>query len=242
MKIAVAQIKPVKGNISANIITHKNLISVAVSFKADAIFFPELSITGYEPGLAKELAITADDKRLDEFQQICDENKITIGVGVPTKAANGTLISMIIFQPGKSRQTYSKQQLHSEELPYFVNGNHQIIVTINDKKLVPAICFESLQPDHAAHANVLGADLYIASVAKSQNGVDKAQQHYPGIANKYSMPVLMANLAGYCDNFKSVGKSAIWNNKGEMMAQLDDENEGLLIFDTATEEVIKKNV
>jgi predicted amidohydrolase len=54
MKIAVAQTRPIKGDISTNIKTHKKLIDLAISYKVDTIFFPELSITGYEPELAKE--------------------------------------------------------------------------------------------------------------------------------------------------------------------------------------------
>lgn len=56
MKIAIAQTRPFKGDISANIETHKKLIELAISYKADTIFFPELSVTGYEPELAKDLA------------------------------------------------------------------------------------------------------------------------------------------------------------------------------------------
>ena len=57
MKICVAQTRPVKGNIQANIENHKKIISFALSHEADTIIFPELSLTGYEPGLSKELAI-----------------------------------------------------------------------------------------------------------------------------------------------------------------------------------------
>ncbi len=85
MKICVAQTKPVKGDIQRNIENHKKLIDMAASHGADIIIFPELSLTGYEPTLAKELATTQDDSRFDDFQQISDRRQITIGIGVPTK-------------------------------------------------------------------------------------------------------------------------------------------------------------
>ena len=72
MKIAVAQTRPVKGDIKANIEHHKKMINLAISHGADMIIFPELSITGYEPELAKELATNQDDSRFDELQQISD--------------------------------------------------------------------------------------------------------------------------------------------------------------------------
>ena len=235
MKICVAQIRPIKGGIAANIEKHKSLINLAILQKVDAVFFPELSITGYEPELAHELATTQDDLRLDTFQSISDSREITIGIGVPTVADSEVRISMVVFQPNRARQTYSKQQLHTDEMPFFVSGNSQLILTIADRKIAPAICYESLQADHAEKANQLGAEIYLASVAKSQKGVDKAWVHYPAIAKKYAMPVLMSNCVGFCDNFESAGQSAVWTKTGELAAQLDNQSEGLLVFNTDTE-------
>ncbi|NRF96316.1 carbon-nitrogen hydrolase family protein [Paenibacillus frigoriresistens] len=240
MKIAVAQIMPQKGNILENIEKHKALISLAVSGQASAIFFPELSITGYEPELAMDLATDQYDHRFDDFQHISDKNHITIGIGVPTKSISGILISMIIFQPNQPRQTYSKQKLHADEFPYFVGGNEQIVLTLDGTKVAPAICYESLQIEHAEQANNLGADIYLASVAKSRNGVGKAMSHYPHIANTYSMTVLMTNCIGLCDNFESVGQTAVWNNHGHLVGQLNDTNEGIIIYDLTTKSLIKK--
>lgn len=120
MKICIAQTRPVKGDIEANIVDHINWINQAVNQNADFIIFSELSLTGYEPELAKELAIEIGDTRLNGFQEISDVKDIIICVGVPTKAKNGTCISLVIFQPNKERSLYSKQYLHEDELPYFV--------------------------------------------------------------------------------------------------------------------------
>jgi predicted amidohydrolase len=103
MKICIAQIRPVKGETDKNIEIHKKFIDLAISKEADMIFFPELSLTGYEPKLAKNLATTQDDKRFDDFQNISDSHNITIGVGMPTKSDSDILISTIIFQPHESR-------------------------------------------------------------------------------------------------------------------------------------------
>jgi len=239
MKISIAQTKSITGNIFENIETHKKLIHLAITYKADAIFFPELSLTGYEPGLAKNLATNQDDSKFDDFQTISDTSKITIGIGVPTKTHSGIQISMIIFQPDRPRQTYSKQQLHADELPYFVNGEKQIILTVNNTNIAPAICYESLQIDHSENASKLGAEIYVVSVAKSQNGINKAMTHYPAVAKKFAMTVLMSNCVGYCDNFESVGNTSVWTKEGLLLAQLDAKNEGLLIYNSETEEIIK---
>lgn len=242
MKICIAQTKPIKGNISANIEAHKKIIELALTLNAEAIFFPELSLTGYEPELAKKLATNQNDNRLDIFQETSDKNNIIIGLGLPTATASKIRISMIIFEPNKPRQTYSKQQLHSDEFPYFENGVEQVIIETNEKNIAPAICYESLQPTHSENAFKLGADIYLASVAKPANGVEKAFDHYPKVAKQYGMPVLMVNCVGLCDNFLSVGKSAVWTKEGELVGQLDDKTEEILIFDTATEGIVKRNL
>ncbi|WP_317174702.1 nitrilase-related carbon-nitrogen hydrolase [Flavobacterium sp. HJJ] len=122
---------------------------------------------------------------------------------------------------------------------FFVNGSNQIILTVDDCKIAPAICHESLLADHSENTVKLGAEIYLVSVAKSQTGVDKAMNHYSVAAKRFSIPVLMSNCVGYCDNFTSAGQSAVWTRQGNLAGQLDDKSEGILIFDTRTEEVLK---
>lgn len=240
MKICIAQTEPIKGNVLANIEAHKQFIEFALTLNAEAIFFPELSLTGYEPELAIKLATNQNDYRLDIFKEISDKKKIIIGVGLPTATESSTRISMIIFEPNKPRQTYSKQQLHSDELSYFENGVNQVLIKTNNKNIALAICYESLQPKHAENAFELGADIYLASVAKPAKGVKNAFNHYSKIAKQYAMPVLMTNSIGFCDNFLSAGRSAVWTKDGELVGQLDDKTEGILIYDTETEIIISK--
>jgi predicted amidohydrolase len=240
MKICIAQIKPANGDVSANIEAHKRFIELAFTNNAEAIFFPELSLTGYEPELAKKLAIHQNDNCLDTFQEISDRSKIIIGLGLPTTSGSEIRISMIIFEPDKPRSFYSKQELHSDELSFFVNGVEQVIIKTENVNIAPAICYESILSTHCENAVKLGANVYLASVAKSKIGITKAYEHYPKVAKQYSMPVLMANCIGFCDNFLSVGKSAVWTKQGKLAGKLDEETEGILIFDTETEEVVSR--
>ena len=118
---------------------------------------------------------------------------------------------------------------------FFVSGERQLTLETPAHKLAPAICYESLQLNHADHAARLGVDVYLASVAKSAGGMVKAMQHYPFIAHKYGMHVMMSNSLGPCDNFTSVGQSAAWNRRGELLLQMDGESEGVLMVDTIAE-------
>ena len=240
MKICVAQTRPVKGDVAANISTHKKLIALAVSSSADIIVFPELSLTGYEPALAKDLAADIADKRFDDFQEISDLSNISIGVGMPVKNNAAVLIGIITFQSHRPREVYPKQYLHQDEIPFFVNGHHQIYLPENKTKIAPAICYEVFVPEHVENAFKNDAKIYLASVAKSYGGAEKAMKTMSCLAKKYAMTVLMSNCIGHCDNFDCGGKTSIWNDKGQLLGQLDDQHEGILIIDTDSQEIIQK--
>lgn len=232
MKISAVQFQPIAGGIASNVAKHLAFIELAIAQDVDLIFFSELSLTGYEPHLARAIASHKNDPRFDVFQQYNDLHEMTIGVGLPLLAGSQVQIGMIWFTPNAPRQTYAKQQLHTDELPFFVPGDQQLVLKTADHTLAPAICYESLQPSHAEQVAKLGVDVYLASVAKSAGGMEKAMRHYPTIARKHSMYILMANCVGTCDNFMSVGQSAVWNNQGELLIQMDRESEGMVMVDT----------
>jgi predicted amidohydrolase len=236
MKICVAQTRPIKGDVEGNIENHKKLIEIATARGAEMTVFPELSLTGYEPELAGPLAMDQDDVRFDEFQKISDSRQIIIGVGAPTKNGKRPWISLVLFQPQRARQTYSKQYLHADEGPYFSRGeNHNGLIAGKSHNIALAICYELSVPAHADAAFQNGADIYIASVAKTAKGVANAMERLSALARQYSMTVLMANCLGHCGGYDCAGKSAIWSSKGSLLEQLDDSNEGVLMIDSETQ-------
>jgi predicted amidohydrolase len=237
MKICVAQIKPFAGAVEKNIATHKRLIEAAVSFNADLITFPELSLTGYEPSVRNELAIRPDEELPGDFQTISNENNIIIGAGMPVRYGKDIRIGLLFYQPGKKREIYCKRFLHEDELPFFIPGSQQLILNHQAEKIAPAICYESRLPQHAEQAVAKGATIYIASVAKTPDSLERSFKHYPIIAKQYSIPVFLSNFTGPSDNFISGGKSSVWNKEGKLKGQLDEISEGILVMDTETEEV-----
>ena len=236
MKICIAQTRPVRGNIPANIERHTLFIESAINNKADTIMFPELSITGYEPGLAKQLATNADDHRFDIFKDMSNQGGINICIGVPCQLNGGIQIGMIIFSPSRQAALYSKQYLHDDELPFFKAGQRQVLAFEQENRLSLSICYELSVPEHAQHAFEAGAEIYISSVAKTATGVEKAAETLSGIARKYKMIVLMSNCVGHCDDFDCGGRSAAWNRQGELIAQMDSTSEAMMIIDTESEQ------
>jgi predicted amidohydrolase len=235
MKICVAQTRPVTGDIQQNIVRHKEFINRATSFGADMIIFPELSLTGYEPTLAKALAVDPHDNRLDDFQTISNAQKVTIGAGIPIRTEKGITISMILFQPHRERLAYAKKYIHPDEEEFFIPGQNFPTIAIAGNTVAFAICFELSVQAHADEAFKNRAAVYIASVAKFTNGVDKATQRLSEIAGTRNVPVLMSNAIGAADGGMCAGNTAAWNSKGILLAHLDESHEGILILDTKTE-------
>lgn len=234
MKLVAAQIASTAGDIGSNIARHVQLVELAARHGADGIFFPELSLTGYEPGLAAQLATVPADERFDEFQRLSDRHAMLVAVGAPLSGSAGIEIGMIVFQPGVARTAYSKQLLHADELPFFTPGAQQRRFSWRDQVLAPAICYESLQPGHAQQAADAGAHIYCTSVAKSARGAAAAYEHYPAIARQHAMTVLMANCVGPADNFVAAGQSGIWNAEGELAICAGATGEALLVYDFDT--------
>lgn len=237
MRIAAAQLRPVTGDVDGNLERHLQLLELATAAGADIVAFPELSVTGYAPKLAAHLCINADDPRLRVFRDISTARGITVGVGAPTATGGSVRISMHFYVPDAACQTYSKQLLHADEMPFFVAGTASMLLRLGGQAIAPAICYESLQGSHAAAAARMGASVYLASVAKTASGVSRAYSHYPEVAKRHSMTVLMANSVGACDDFVSVGRSSAWNSRGQFLGALDDARQGVIVFDTRTEEL-----
>jgi len=242
MKISVAQIKPINGDIAANISNHLNLINLAASSGAELIVFPELSLTGYVPEIAKDSAIEINDSRLSDFQKASDEHKIIVAVGAPTNSVNDIYISLILFSPNKQPEVYSKQYLYGHEHDYFKAGTTAVILEKKEVKIAPAICYELSVPEHSKQAHLAGAHVYMCSVAKTINDMEKTDRVLPNIAKNYNMVVLMSNCVGSSDAYNWVGYSSIWNKNGKLMDRLDTQLEGLILYDLLTEESELKTV
>src|SRR5690606_14505385 len=108
MILSAAQLAAEPGDIERNVRAHVAAVRAAVAQRADVVLFPELSLTGYEPKRAAELASGPDDLRLDVFQNLADEHDVVICVGLPTHCANGVRIGMVLFQPKDPRLIYEK--------------------------------------------------------------------------------------------------------------------------------------
>ncbi|EKT4566607.1 carbon-nitrogen hydrolase family protein [Pseudomonas putida] len=238
MKLCAVQLASLKGDLPGNLQRHLVCIEQAAALGAELVLFPELSLTGYEPSVARQAALPVTSARLDPLQAACDRLGITVAVGLPLPTPDGIRIGMPVFCPDAPRQAYAKQRLHDDELPYFTPGHQALLLEVGEHRVAPAICYESMFMAHAAVARERGADLYLVSVAKTAKGIREGYAHYPEVARELGMPVLMANCVGPADTFIGAGGSAAWDSQGHLLASLDDHSEGLIVLDTRSASAI----
>ena len=236
MIFAAAQIRSAPGDVPTNIDLHLAAIELAAHNGAGMIVFPELSLTGYEPTLADQLAFELVDDRLQIFRDLSESLLIAIGIGLPTKTDDKPRISHAFFRPNSEDVLYSKQHLHEDELPFFEAGDEQACLKTESDTVVPAICYEALVPQHAAYAAELGATAYIACVAKPGRGTAHAHGYLPGAARRHQFGVVLCNAVGRSDDFVSAGSSAAWNRKGQRLACAGPNEQCVLLVDLASDE------
>jgi predicted amidohydrolase len=230
MIIAAAQTKPIRCDIETNLLDHYRLVKLAASNGVQLIVFPELSITGYEKENATQLTFTANDYRLDGLKKLASENKITIIAGAPILINSELFLGEFCIAPDESVSIYTKQFLHQcEEVYYKPSFNYNPLLQIENERISCAICADIDHQKHPENASENNSTMYIASIFFSPNGIPQAHQSLQSYASKYKMNVLMANFGGDSYGSPSGGRSAFWNNKGELIAQMKDSASGLLI-------------
>ena len=236
MIVAAAQIRSTPGDIRANIDLHLAAIELSAHNGAGMVVFPELSLTGYEPSLAGELAFEHLDDCLQIFRDTSERVGVAVGIGIPTKTSGKPRISQMFFRPNLEDVLYSKQHLHEDELPFFAAGDEQACLETGNETVVPAICYEALVPEHAAYAAELGATAYLVCVAKSQRSTMLAHTRLSEAARRHGLSVLFCNAVGRSDNFVSAGSSAAWNRKGEKLACAGTDEQCVLLVDLDSDE------
>ena len=226
---AIAQPVVAKGDIAANVARHVTLAEVAAREGARLVLFPELALTGYEPALVAGLAVAAGDPRLAPLGAAAARLGIVLVTGAPLKTAGLSRIAALSFLPNGTVQVYTKQYLHPGEETAFAVGDGGAGLAFDGAHIALAVCAEIAHPEHAAAAARSGADLYAASVLISENGYAHDAALLRGYAREHRMPVAMANHGGPTGGWASAGRSALWDEDGNVVIAAQGAGECLLV-------------
>ena len=241
MKIAIAQINCLVGDIAGNVA--KIIVSAeqAKAQGATLVLTPELSLCGYPP---EDLLLRAD------FLDACDAalktlsgalTEITLIVGHPHQVEGECFNAASVLQNGKILATYHKHALPNysvfDEKRYFAEGGEPLVFEHEGANIGVLICADVWEPNPAMLAKAAGAEMLVALNA-SPFHMEKHSTRLEILQDRVfetGLPIVYANMVGGQDELVFDGGSFVLNADGELTQQLP-------AFETAIEIVEFKNL
>ena len=244
-RVAAAQCGSYPGEVALNIQNHRRFVVKAAQLGVDYLVFPELSLTGYEPTLAAQLAFSETDLRLKPVIDMARLHQVNLSIGLPVVNAKGgkPYISAAIITKTGLVQFYHKMNLHPGEEVYFSAGDTPSLFTLvkavsrqtssgaqfdNRLSLANAICADCNHPSHVKQAVGLGAQVYVAGALISETGYPADSKNLQNCAREYGILTLMANHNKTTGGWTPCGKSAIWF-KDKRLTQAGTSDDVLLL-------------
>jgi predicted amidohydrolase len=241
--IAVAQTCPVPGDVPTNLAEHVQLARLAAAEGAQVVVFPELSLTGYELGLAEGLAFAEDDPRLSPLQGAASTHSLTLIAGAPVRLGPRLHIGAFILFSDRTTALYTKHHLGAfgpaaacdgtvppAEATVFQPGDRNPLLRFgNNNVAAVAVCADVGRPSHPQQAADRGARAYLASmfvIPSEYEGEAAKLQRY---AVRHSLMVALANFGSPSGGLASAGRSAVWSETGELLVQLGAGGAGVAV-------------
>jgi predicted amidohydrolase len=241
-KIAAAQTTPLAGDVGANVAQHVRLAALAAEADARVLVFPELSLTGYEPGLARDLAFSDGDARLKPLVALARARSMTVIAGAPVTIGSGLHIGALIVGPDGALDVYTKHHLGAfsagaavdGEVPppedtVFDPGDRNPLVRLDGHTAAVAVCADTGRASHAQAAADRGAATYLASMFVIPSEFARETANLERYAARHSMAVVFANHGGPTGGLAAAGRSSIWSDRGELLARLDEAGAGVVV-------------
>jgi len=229
--IGLAQTVVSNGNIEKNTYHHLEMIKLASKQGADIVVFPELSLTGYELELARELAIPDEAEHFSALSQAAVNHNVVVIAGCPLKLKQLTkpTIGAVICFPNGKVNFYSKQYLHTGEEEYCATGLSDYVFNVKGHQIGLAVCADFTEPLHSEKAKILEAEIYLVSALITDKGFEVDAKILSDIATKHKFPVLLANHISETGGWQGCGNNSIWNAKGELAHSSDSSKSSLTL-------------
>lgn len=240
--LAAAQTVPIRGDVAANLEQHVRLARLASEAGAQVVVFPELSLTGYELDLATRLAFSPDDVRLAPLMEEASTLHLTLIVGAPVRTGGSLCIGAFVVAPDGTVEIYTKPHLGAfgagagvdgvvppAERLYFEPGALNPLVPVGHHTAAVAVCADTGRPSHPQAAADRGATIYLASMFVIPSEFERETAALGAYAAKHRMAVVFSNFGGPSGGLASAGRSAIWSERGERLAQLDASGAGVVV-------------
>jgi NAD+ synthase (glutamine-hydrolysing) len=224
MRIAIAQMNPVVGDVEANV-THMLALCRRAhdTLRADLVIFPELVLCGYPPedllfhrGFARDVA--------EALQRLAQSlNGMAVLVGYPEYAGEAIHNSAILLRPDGPPVVYRKQVLPNygvfDEKRYFQPGAEPCVVKMKGVRLGITICEDLWGPEVMQHTAAAGAEVLI-SINGSPYDTGKLARREALLRERNTetgLPIIYVNIAGGQDELIFDGGSMAMSREGELV-------------------------
>ena len=266
LKIVIAQINPMVGDIDANA---EKIITMAHQARdlhqANLVLFPELTLTGYPPEdlLLRPSLTLRINRALEYLQQKIKGVAVLIGCPLSDplhpeeqeveleseECLSNTLYNAaVLISDGEIRHRYYKQHLPNyqvfDEVRYFTPGTAEqdsIVFNFKGVDLAISICEDIWFPDTMAQAKAAGAQLMLNLNASPyhQGKHFERQETLIKRFHENPMPIVYANMVGGQDELVFDGGSMVCNEDGEICFTAPFFTEGLFPFEFRSKSVDK---
>jgi len=236
LKVAVAQINCVVGDLAGNA---RRILDAAVQAKAagaDLLLTPELALCGYPP---EDLLLRPDFYRAcaRELQQLAADAPLPMVVGHPEAWAGRHYNAATLLEGGAVCATYRKQRLPNSEVfdeeRYFDTGDAPGIIEVEGVRIGLAICEDVWQPGVAEASRAAGAELLL-SLNASPFHMHKLARRHEVLRERVAgtgIPIIYANLVGGQDELVFDGSSFALDAAGRVTHQLPAFEESVAVIE-----------
>lgn len=239
MKIALAQINPIIGDIPANTEWILAAMRQAADAECDAIFFSELAVTGYLPEdlLQNKGFLDAEEGALDTIRRHSGPCSVFIGHTRRNTGPGKPLFNCVsVFRQGQCLETVQKRLLPNydvfNENRYFEPGEQSAVIDLDGTRFGVTVCEdgwntpfsnapELYDDDPIADCVAAGADIIVNIAASPFTYLKVAfrEEMFGRIAAHHGKPLIMTNQAGGVDGIIFDGMSAAFNAQGQLIAR-----------------------
>ena len=248
MRVALAQLNSVVGDIEGNCEKILDDLDRAKGAGADLVVFPELAVTGYPPEdlLLRPGFVRAARASVEQIATAA--TGVVALVGTPwfdRDLANGCAVCT----DGRVQAVYRKHFLPNygvfDEHRYFAEGRELVLLRLGDVNVGITICEDVWQPGPpATDLSLAGAQL-IVNLSASPYHVGKAEDREEMLvtrARDTSSYLAFCNLVGGQDELVFDGHSVVLDDAGEVVARAAGFEEELLVVDLDPTEAIGRRL
>jgi NAD+ synthase (glutamine-hydrolysing) len=246
MKVALAQINTVVGDVWGNVEKTAGALERAVEGGADLVAFPELTMTGYPPEdlLLRPSFIRDNLDALEEFTGKVPEG-VVAAVGFVD--LDGDLHNACaVISGGEVLHRYHKRYLPNygvfDENRYFREGEGPAPILKMGRDLVGlSICEDIWYPAGPAHEQALGGAGVLLNISASPYHRLRGAYRERMLGTRASDDgcyVVFCNLVGGQDELVFDGRSSVFDPEGNPIARAKQFEEDLLFVDLRPEEAL----